>query len=274
MTRKGAHRYASDTKRQKVTIDALCEMAPVKSRWDFLVNLSTKSAKGGLRPAVQASDGDGHHVLTRSLHSFGERSMIDDERQLEKSRRVPRIGAGRRGFSIIELTIVLILIGLIAGFAVPRVNYSRYRADGAMRTVMVVLQGAQRNAIMRQTNVVVAFDMAGRRMYVVEDANNNCIWDSGERKTIRPLEDGAKFAIPASPYGGSVSAAVSGANTCTMLGFPAIQFLRDGAASTDLNAYVTSSKAAATDFRLVRVTMATGRSDAYRYTGLTWTRTN
>lgn len=180
----------------------------------------------------------------------------------------------RRGFSIVELLIVLILIGLIAGFAVPRVNYEKYRADAGMRTLRVVLQYAQRNAIMRQTNMVVAFDIPNRKMILVEDANNNCTWDSGERKTIRPLEEGAKFAIPATPYGGPASAAVSGPNTCSLLGLPAIQFLRDGAASTDLNAYVTSSRGSAADFRLVRVTMATGRTDAFRFTGSTWTRTN
>lgn len=180
----------------------------------------------------------------------------------------------RRGFTLLELVVVLIMIGIIAGMAVPRINYEKYRADAGMRTVRTVLAGAERNAIMRQTNVVVAFDVTNSRMHVIEDANNNCTFDSGERKTLRPLEDGAKFAPPASGYSGAPTTAVAGSNMCSILGFPAVQFLRDGAASTDLEVYVTSSRGTTEDFRLVKVSMATGRADAYRYTGSTWTRMN
>ncbi|MEO6443589.1 MAG: type II secretion system protein [Gemmatimonadaceae bacterium] len=188
-----------------------------------------------------------------------------------KARRLTR---ARRGLSLLELIVVLTMVSVIAGMAVPRLNYERYRADAALRTVRTVLQGAQRNSIMRQTNVVVAFDLTNRRMHLVEDANNNCRQDAGERTTIRPLEEGAKFSLPTNGYGSTPSSAVSGSNLCTMLGFPAIQFLRDGAASTDLDVYLASSRATPTDFRLVRVTMATGRTDAYRYNGSTWVRMN
>jgi type II secretory pathway pseudopilin PulG len=170
--------------------------------------------------------------------------------------------------------VVLIMVGIIAGMAIPRLSYEKYRADGAMRTVRSILQGAQRNAIMRQTDVVVGFDITGKKLEIVEDSNNNCIHDSGERLSTRPLEEGAKFAIPAAGYGSTPSLAVSGPNTCTIRGLPAIQFLRDGAASTDLDVYVTSSRSTAVDFRLLRVTMATGRTDAFRFNGTTWVRTN
>jgi prepilin-type N-terminal cleavage/methylation domain-containing protein len=180
----------------------------------------------------------------------------------------------RRGFTLLELVVVLIMISIIAGMAVPRINYEKYRADAAMRTVRTVLQGAERNAIMRQTNVVVAFDITHARMQIVEDANNNCIYDSGERLTVRPLEEGAKFANAPIGYSGAPSAAIVGSNLCSIQGLPAIQFLRDGAASSDLEVYVTSSRSTATDFRVVRVAMATGRADTYRYTGSTWTRMN
>jgi prepilin-type N-terminal cleavage/methylation domain-containing protein len=180
----------------------------------------------------------------------------------------------RRGFTLLELVVVLIMIGIIAGMAVPRLNYEKYRADAGMRTVRTILQSAQRNAIMRQTNVVVGFDIANRSMRIVEDANNNCTIDSGERSTSRPLEDGAKFSVPTTGYSGAVSTAVIGANLCTMAGLPAIQFLRDGAASTDLEIYLTSSRGTQVDYRLVRVTMATGRTESFRFDGSTWTRLN
>lgn len=184
-------------------------------------------------------------------------------------------GSDRRGFTILELTVVLIMVGLIAGMAVPRLNYERYRADAAMRTVRAVLQGAQRNAIMRQTNVVVGFDLGANRMEIIEDADNNCTYASGERLTTRPLEDGAKFAVPPTGYGGvSVSLPTVGPNLCTIRGLRAIQFLRDGATSTDLDIYLTSSRGVKNDFRLVRVTQASGRTETLRFDGTNWVRAN
>jgi prepilin-type N-terminal cleavage/methylation domain-containing protein len=108
---------------------------------------------------------------------------------MQVSTRRERNGRARRarhGFTLLELTVVLIMVGIIAGMAVPRLSYDRFRSDAALRTVRTILQGAQRNAIMRQTNVVVAFDMANRQMQIVEDADNDCTWDSSERKTSRP----------------------------------------------------------------------------------------
>lgn len=180
----------------------------------------------------------------------------------------------RRGMTLLELVVVLIMVSIIAGMAIPKLNYERYRADAALRTVRSILQGAQRNAIMRQTDVVVAFDQPNKKMLIIEDTNNNCVYDTGERLTARPLEEGAKFAVPTAGYGSTPSTAVSGTNMCTIRGLPAIQFLRDGAASTDLDVYLTSSRGVKVDFRLVRVTMATGRTDAYRFSGSTWARMN
>lgn len=192
----------------------------------------------------------------------------------DEGRSIARQRAARRGFTLLELTVVLIMVGVIAAMAVPRLNYEKYRADAAMRTVRTVMQGAQRNAIMRQTNVVVAFDVSNRQMRIVEDANNNCVYDGGERSTSRPLEDGAKFAVPATGYGSTPAAAVTGSNLCMLAGLPAVQFLRDGAASSDVDVYLTSSRGAAVDYRLVRVTRATGRTESFRPSGATWTRMN
>lgn len=191
-----------------------------------------------------------------------------------KTSRTRSTPIARRGFTLLELVVVLIMVGIIAGMAVPRLRYDRYRADAGMRVVRSVLQGAQRNAIMRQTNVVVGFDLSNRLLTIVEDTDNDCTHDAGERLTTRPLEDGVKFALPPAGYGGTPATPVSGANLCTIVGLPAIQFLRDGAASTDLDVYLTSAKALPTDFRLVRVRMATGRTEAYRYGGSTWATMN
>jgi prepilin-type N-terminal cleavage/methylation domain-containing protein len=191
------------------------------------------------------------------------------------SRRALQLNQARPGFSIIELTVALVLIALIAGMAVPRLNYERFRADAAMRTVRAALQGAQRNAIMRQTNIVVAFNLANRTLEVIEDANNNCSLDSGERVSVRPLEDGAKFDVPPTGYAGTaVTAPIVGAGLCTIHGLKGIQFLRDGATSGDLDIYLASSRSTPDHFRLIRVSQASGRTEAWRFDGTTWQRTN
>ncbi len=191
-----------------------------------------------------------------------------------RAARAARQRTERRGFTLLELVVVLIMVALIAGMAIPRLNYEKFRAEAAMRTVRTIMQGAQRNAIMRQTNVVVAFDVATGQMQIIEDADNDCVQDPGERVSKRVLEEGARFHMPPTPYGGPVSSAISGPNLCTINGLRAIQFLRDGATSTELDIYLTSSRGTATDYRLVRVTQASGRTESFRFDGSGWKRTN
>jgi hypothetical protein len=163
------------------------------------------------------------------------------------------------------------LMSIIAAMAVPRLNYERYRSDASMRTVRTVLQSAERNAVMWQTNIVVAFDANNRRMEIVEDANNNCAYDTGERLTISTLEEGTRFSLPTAPYPStSPRSAISGPNLCTLHNLPAIQFLRDGAASSDADIYLTSSRDAPGDYRLIRVTRASGRAESFSYSGTSW----
>jgi prepilin-type N-terminal cleavage/methylation domain-containing protein len=179
----------------------------------------------------------------------------------------------RAGFTLLELIVVLTIAGIIAGAAVPRIDYDRYRVDAGGRRVRAALQSAQRFAIMRQTNVVVMFDTAGRQMRVLEDVNNNYQADAGERITVRPLEDGARFAGPPAALSGVAGTRqVNGNNLSTVNGFPAIAFLRDGAASSDISIYVTAGRGSPKHFRAVRVIQATGRANLWRYVGSTWMR--
>ncbi|MGI8546035.1 MAG: pilus assembly FimT family protein, partial [Gemmatimonadaceae bacterium] len=106
--------------------------------------------------------------------------------------------SGRAGFTLIEVLIVLTLIGIVSALAIPRIRLSSYNADAGMRTVQSALQQAQRNAIVRQTDVMVSFDTVGRRIRTVFDLNNNHTVDSGEEVHWRPLEDSARFALPPS----------------------------------------------------------------------------
>jgi prepilin-type N-terminal cleavage/methylation domain-containing protein len=177
---------------------------------------------------------------------------------------------GRPAFTVIELMIVLAIIGIVAAFAFPKVNFTQFRVDAAARTIRVSLQNAERIAITRQYDVVVGFDMVNSRIRILEDNNNNGTADAGEHIIWAQLEDSVHFAAPPTGVSGAVGGAINGNNIRTVDGMPSVTFHRDGAASTDLELYITSKRAMSNDFRCVRVTQSTGRTLWWRYIDSQW----
>jgi len=182
----------------------------------------------------------------------------------------------RRGFTLSEMLIVVTLVAIVTAMVMPKVNYTAYRVDMGARSIRVALQRAQALAVSSQHNMLVAVDVPNGRMFVVEDANNNLAADPGERVTSVPLQDGVVFAEPANTWAGgpAPSGAITGSalTTITINGdaLPGFLFRCDGAASTDVQIYLSSKRALVTDFRGVNVTQATGRSDWYKDLGATW----
>ena len=182
---------------------------------------------------------------------------------------VPR-SASRRGFSAVELLIVCAIVGIFATLAYPRVNFTQFQVDSGARTVRVSLQNAERLAVTRKYDVVVSFDVVNRRLRILEDGNNNDVVDNGERVTYAALKDGVHFKAPPAGLSGPVASAVVGSNIKTVDGMPTIVFRRDGAASSDLEVYLASSKELANDWRAIQVVQSTGRTDWYRYLNNLW----
>jgi len=173
----------------------------------------------------------------------------------------------RPGFTLLEIMIVLVMIGILGGLAIPRLNTGRFKVDAAMHVAQAALQQAERSAIQRQTNVIASFDIANNRIRIHNDVNNNGTIDAGETTRWMTLEDGVRFATP--PKGltsGSVASPVTGNNIKTSAdGFPMITYRRDGAASSSAEIYMRSSSTDTNDFRVLTVTQSTGRVDLYRY---------
>ncbi|HXY30987.1 MAG TPA: GspH/FimT family pseudopilin [Gemmatimonadaceae bacterium] len=195
---------------------------------------------------------------------------MDGRRGIGAKRVTARVGIVRRGFTVLELMIVIALISIVAAFAYPKVNFQQFQVDAGARLMRLTMQNAQRLAVTRQYDVVVSFDLANRRMRVLEDGNNNDAVDGGERVTWHNLEDSVHFATPPVGVNGAVATSIVGSNVKTIDGMPSIVFRRDGAASSDMEIYLTSKRAKANDYRGVVVVQSTGHTDWYRYINSRW----
>ncbi len=182
----------------------------------------------------------------------------------------------RNGFTIIELLMVVAVISIVAGWALPKFSIARYRADAAGRLVRLVLQTAQRNAITRQSNVIISFDMTYNRMRVVQDYNNNDSLNTTDQVMFKPLEEGAKYVTPtwAGVSGAVPTGAVTGPSLKTVSSMTSVIFRRDGSASSDLEVYVTTRDAVRVEYRGIQLSSSTGKVDLFKWNGSTWIRMN
>ena len=182
-----------------------------------------------------------------------------------------------RGFTLVEMLIVITMIGIMTGIALWRVDIARYQVNGDIQAIGTTLIASQREAIAKQHNVMVVFDTAGNRVRVVWDANNNGTWDPDEHSRLVFLGDRVKFGLgtaPALPMGAS---SVNFTQTEGSTGLPAVTFYRNGSASEAGGAYITSARSIGdpkyvNDNRAMRVERATGRAEWWHYDGTTWVR--
>jgi prepilin-type N-terminal cleavage/methylation domain-containing protein len=178
----------------------------------------------------------------------------------------------RRGFTLIEALTVIVIIGLMVGMAIPRSGVSTYRANSGAQVVTSTLIYAQRQAISRQADTRVAFDVANNELRIHEDSTNDNIINFNERVTSTPLPEGMTFGRGAAP------ARAMGGNTVTFTRtqglLPIVVFRRDGTASENGGVYLTTidglSVGRTSDVRAVEVARATGRASWYSYATGAW----
>jgi prepilin-type N-terminal cleavage/methylation domain-containing protein len=176
--------------------------------------------------------------------------------------------AGRNGFSLIEMLIVIIMIGLLAGMAASRLDWNRYRADSHARGILAILNVAQRTAVSLQNDVRVTVPTA-TALRIHEDTDNDGVIDGSERVVYHQIQDGFKLGK------GSMSSTPSPADP-TDLAPLTIVFRRDGTASRSGTYYLSATQPDATCkyCRAVAVARATGRTVYYSRATGTWVRGN
>lgn len=172
------------------------------------------------------------------------------------------------GFTLIEMLVVLVILGMVVAFAAPKIDTTRYRVQSSMNGIGMTLMAVERQAITQQHDVILMFDVPNSRIRVLDDANNNGIADAGERLRGVPLGDGIVFSratAVARPMG-------AGPVTFTKVvgGMPALVFHRDGSASEAGGFYLTSNRAATSgthleDTRSIELERATGRASWWKY---------
>jgi Tfp pilus assembly protein FimT len=177
------------------------------------------------------------------------------------------------GFTLIEVLTILVLLGIITALAAPRIDFQRFQIAGAMQSVGSTLMVAQRGAVQEHHNVVVAFDVAGSRLRIHSDTNNDLVIGEGEYVRYEPLGEYVRFG-----RGGAVPFfAVDQPVTFSLLqdGLPAVVFYRNGAASEEGGFYLTSTRALnqsgfGRDTRALRIGRSTGRPTWFRHVPPLW----
>ncbi len=182
----------------------------------------------------------------------------------------------RNGFSLVELLIVLVILSILVGIGLPRVDVAHFQVNSAVQALSTTMAASQREAIAKQHDMILTFDAVNRELRLTWDANSNGEIDAGERTRAVALDDRVVFGLGDAP-GRAFGIAPINFND-EVDGLPALTFHRNGSASGIGGFYLTTTAAAAggtpraRDTRAAEIVRATGRTEWFRYSGTEWIR--
>ena len=180
---------------------------------------------------------------------------------------------GRAGFTIVELVMVMLIVGIMASIVVPMIRPERFQLDSAVIEVASSFTSQQRNAVLRQHNTVVGVDTVERHLRVHYDLDNDGEIGTAEQWFVIELGDGVTFGRGGAPARPMSNLSVSMAKVQGSL--PVITYRRNGSASEEAIIYLTSPRGALSgsypeDSRAVEIARATGRVTCYSYASGAW----
>lgn len=180
-----------------------------------------------------------------------------------------------QGFTVLEITLVVVIAGVALAFAVPSIANAmrQYRLNMGMRQTIDILNRAKTEAVAQSRQVGVVIDPGGRRLGVVFYQNDAVTVD---RTEFVPLPDGVSFERPAqegaAPEGVTTSGYIthySGTldgnplQTFTARGFP-----RVNAGPDVVSIFLGNGR----DYRAVTMS-SVGGIRSYRYAEQAWVNT-
>jgi competence protein ComGC len=173
----------------------------------------------------------------------------------------------RRGWTVIEMSIVLGIVVILMAIALPNIDFNRYRMDANARTVQNQFIAQQLTAIQKNLPVIVTIVYDQGHLTITEDANSNGVADVGEYTYNRTLVEGAQFVIPpiaidsATPYY-ATGPGLTYLNQTYL--YPTVTFYPNGSTSGDVVVYIGSTAGRLTDMRALQITGATSKVHFYR----------
>ena len=177
----------------------------------------------------------------------------------------------RSGFTLAEILLVVVILGILTSMVTPVFSPGRWRADSAVQELTLGLNAAQRLAVLRQHDVVVRFLLSDRLVRIHQDEDNDGTEDDGEDTRVIELPETVGFGLgtaPALPEGAPpVSFPVRG-------GHPTLIFHRNGSANATGAVYLRpmegSLSGASEAVRALTVERATGEVRCHSYRTGTW----
>jgi len=181
-------------------------------------------------------------------------------------------GAPPKGFTLVELLYVVILLSILAGFAAPFIDVSRFRLNSAVMEVTTELMAAQRYAVLRGHDVVVAIDENENWLRVHMDANNDGIIQSDENTRVAQLGDGVVFGRA---EGATLTPSTQVVTFTQLQGsVKALTFHRNGSASEAGVVYLTATRAGRPGSnRAIEVIRSTAKVKCWSYSTGNWQET-
>lgn len=188
----------------------------------------------------------------------------------------PKASAKRGGFSLVELLLVIVVMGLVLAFASARIDVANFQVSAAVQALSTTSAAAQREAINKQHDMILIFDAANRNLRLIWDADSDGTVDAGERNRVVALDDRVVFGLGTAPARAFGAAPINFVDQIG--GLPALTFHRNGSASGIGGFYLTTRAGAAgvankaRDTRAAEIVRATGRTEWFRYSGSAWVR--
>jgi len=102
---------------------------------------------------------------------------------------------GKSGFTMIELLVVIVVMGIILAFSIPAINTGKLRFDQAVDGVDAKLKFARQEAMTKGINYGV--DWNANALWIFRDNNGNITLDAGEPSDTVKFGTGITLTSPA-----------------------------------------------------------------------------